>query len=594
MVFLVIKTNGNYTTCSGTILTQRNILTAAHCIKQNDTYPTRILAYYNSTEKFDGEFLRVDRMKVHPDFNETSFVNDIALLRVERSFTFTTRTRPICISLEPIDIFHKHVRVAGWGRLKQFGPSQRLLYYTSLRVMSDEVCMRKFASNGYNTTLQFCAHEYTTDACDGDSGGPAIARADNRRFLQVGIVSYGAGCADKEVPGVYTRLDALVPWILDNILYGTWLILNGFSGICLTSSECNLHGGVTNGRCAQGYGVCCQVSRTCGEIITRNNSYFVDPASVGGSLTPGPNGVLCSVTVYKVDPAVCQLRLNMERFDIIGPDVSHTSGVCSHDAFHVSAPSGCVQYHEDPTGAISSFNYGSDSTQAGSGSGRLERGYPNFSRYSICFRLAAGACSLRLAKDGPFGVYADPAPGNVLDPGRPVTNRCEEFRFRSPLQADFLMLGVQPFCGDDFPDSLEMVDTGAMIITFVANGTHRPEYAGFRLRYQMVPCVRRRHNLDIDTATRMPVQALFFQAPTTSVPHVSASTASGGLTSASSGGFQQNFFPSLPEPEVYTEAGYFPEPDGPRPGGQIVLYHKGVYKDLAMKIVRNLVSVGRK
>ncbi|XP_070382635.1 uncharacterized protein [Dermacentor albipictus] len=74
---------------------------------------------------------------------------------------------------------------------------------------------------------------------------------------------------------------------------------NGFSGVCLTSSECSLHGGIVNGRCAQGYGVCCQVSRTCGQIISRNNSYFVDPASVGGSLAPGPNGVLCSVTVHK-------------------------------------------------------------------------------------------------------------------------------------------------------------------------------------------------------------------------------------------------------------------------------------------------------
>ncbi|KAH6924266.1 hypothetical protein HPB50_014535 [Hyalomma asiaticum] len=572
--------------------------------------------------------------------------------------------------------------------------------------MSDKLCMRKFGENGYNTTLQFCAYDDTTDACEGDSGGPAIARANNRRFLQVGIVSYGAGCADNDVPGVYTRLDALVPWILDNILYGTWLILqryatvslllmvnmricaciqkdrneeystshrsprwgffnwiefanepcvsrNGFSGVCLTSSECNFHGGVANGRCAQGYGVCCQVSRSCGEMVTRNNSYFVDPASVGGSLTPGPNGVLCSVTVYKADPTVCQLRLNMERFDVIGPDVSPVSGVCSHDAFHVSgqdensvvplicgvnngqhvyvsvsqsngpvrlsmflapnathrnwrirviqlacgsqrlAPSGCLQYHEDPTGLISSFNYGSDSTSAGSGSGRMERGYPNFSRYSICFRLAAGTCSLRLAKDGPFGVYAEPAQGYIPEVGRKrmVTNRCEEFGFRSPLQADFLMLGVQPFCGDDFPDSLEMVDTGAVLITFVANGTHRPEYAGFRLRYQMVPCVRHRHGADVDSATRVPGSALFFHASTTRMPHASSVfPASSGFTSTSSGGLQQEF-PTIPEPEVYTESGYFPEHDVQSSGGQIVLYHKGVDKDLAMKIVRNLVAV---
>ncbi|KAH8029464.1 hypothetical protein HPB51_000622 [Rhipicephalus microplus] len=203
----------------------------------------------------------------------------------------------------------------------------------------------------------------------------------------------------------------------------------------------------------------------------------------------------------------------MERLDIIGPDVSHLSGVCSHDAFH---------YHEDPTGVISSFNYGSDSPSTGSGSGRLERGYPNFSRYSICFRLAAGACALRLAKDWPV--------------------RCVR-RSRSRK----------------------------------CSGPRK--------------VVRRRHNLDIDSAIKLPLPELFLQAPTTSAPQASA--ASAGPTSASGSGFQQEF-PFIPETEVYTESGYFPEPDGHFPGGQIVLYHKGAYKDLAMKIVRNLVSVGRK
>lgn len=225
MVFLAIKIKGEYISCSGTILTERNILTAAHCIKQNDTYPTRIVAFYNSTDKLEGAYWRVDRMKVHPGYNEKTFVNDVALLRVEQAFTFTKITRPICISLTPVDILQKHVRVAGWGRLKHLGPSQRLLYFTSLRVLPDSVCMRKFEANGFNKTLQFCAYGDTTDACEGDSGGPAIARADDHRFLQVGIVAYGTGCADKYMPGVYTRLDALVPWILKNVLYGTWQIL---------------------------------------------------------------------------------------------------------------------------------------------------------------------------------------------------------------------------------------------------------------------------------------------------------------------------------------------------------------------------------
>ncbi|XP_077492336.1 uncharacterized protein LOC144103512 [Amblyomma americanum] len=426
---------------------------------------------------------------------------------------------------------------------------------------------------------------------------------------------------------------------------------NGFSGVCLTSSECNLYGGVAMGRCAQGYGVCCQVSRSCGETISRNNSYFVDPVSVGGSLTPDPNGLLCSVAVHKAQPGVCQLRLNLERFDVIGPDVSPASGTCSHDAFHVSgqddnsrlplicginhgqhvyvnvgqssgpvrlsmflapnatqrhwrirviqipcgsqrvAPSGCLQYHEDPTGVISSFNYASgEVTSPGSDSGRLELGYPNFQRYSICFRLAAGACSLRLSKAGPFGVYAEPTQpvGAEASKQRAVVNRCEEFRFRSPLQADFLMLGVQPFCGDDFPDSFDTVDTGATVISFVSNGTHKPEYAGFRLRYQMVPCVHRRHGLEDDLPTIKPPMSLLYEGLSGQKYQASNSFM---LTDHTQEGHAGGLGPSshpLPQPELYTQSGYFPEPSDTNNGGQIILYHKGVYKDLIMKLVRNL------
>ncbi|XP_077529133.1 uncharacterized protein LOC144141452 isoform X2 [Haemaphysalis longicornis] len=418
---------------------------------------------------------------------------------------------------------------------------------------------------------------------------------------------------------------------------------HGFSGVCLTSSECSLHGGISRGRCANGYGVCCQVMKTCGETISSNNSYFVDPVTMAGSLTSVPNGLHCAVTVNKAGAGVCQLRLNLERFDVIGPDVSSVSGVCSHDAFFVSgqdtnsvvplicglnhgqhvyasvadsdgpvrlsmvlarnetlrswkirviqipcgsqrlAPPGCLQYHEDPTGRVSSFNYASGAPFGGGSTGRLETGYPNFQSYSICFRLAAGSCSLRLAKDGPFGVNAPPAQDGGDGGGRrkPVANRCEDFRFRSPLQADFLMLGVQPFCGDDFPDHLETVDTGAVVITFVANGTHRPEHAGFRLRYQMVPCARYRQGIDSDSPTESPQSSTTSRALTPGGGYDLPPPSIAGPAALSSHASQQG-------PQAYPEPGYLTnleDPLGTR--NQIILYRKGAYKDLLMKLAKN-------
>mmetsp|Transcript_11578 Transcript_11578/g.25015 ORF Transcript_11578/g.25015 Transcript_11578/m.25015 type:complete len:640 (-) Transcript_11578:329-2248(-) len=64
----------------------------------------------------------------------------------------------------------------------------------------------------------------TQDACSGDSGGPLVTvlplgddGGDDEMLTQVGVVSWGLGCAHKNYPGVYARAAHVIDWIEDTV-----------------------------------------------------------------------------------------------------------------------------------------------------------------------------------------------------------------------------------------------------------------------------------------------------------------------------------------------------------------------------------------
>ncbi|MEM9233916.1 MAG: trypsin-like serine protease, partial [Pseudomonadota bacterium] len=88
-----------------------------------------------------------------------------------------------------------------------------------LPLKDPDTCQQTFAENGYDPKIHVCAgfEGGGIDSCQGDSGGPLAGLDKIGRAYQVGVVSFGFGCAQAASPGVYARVSAYRDWIISHV-----------------------------------------------------------------------------------------------------------------------------------------------------------------------------------------------------------------------------------------------------------------------------------------------------------------------------------------------------------------------------------------
>uniref|UniRef100_A0A0C9RIF5 SP34_0 protein n=1 Tax=Fopius arisanus TaxID=64838 RepID=A0A0C9RIF5_9HYME len=208
--------------CGATIINNRQVLTAAHCIGVNVTpADIGILVGEHDIRRGDETTATVlhpiARIVLHPYWNPpTSYDNDIAIITTERVIDFNAQVGPACLPFQrQYDTFSgNYVDVLGWGSL-QFGMRQSdTLQKIQVAVLTPADCQRARPRTNSN---QMCTLAQGKDSCQFDSGGPLLFRSPaTKRLILAGLVSFGSPSCGEGDPGINTRVGAYMNFIIAN------------------------------------------------------------------------------------------------------------------------------------------------------------------------------------------------------------------------------------------------------------------------------------------------------------------------------------------------------------------------------------------
>ncbi|XP_037581643.2 chymotrypsin-like elastase family member 2A [Dermacentor silvarum] len=216
VIFLSRVYHGYLRYCTGTIITNNVIATAAHCVESRGETILKMHVYYNTSIPKGGTCVTVERGIIHEKYVRPEHGYDIALIQLVKPIPgFSRFVRPVCLPRESSKTPARSLLVVGFGAIDFNHTDSKHLQYYVTKPLSDENCDVALKHRRIHATSDrvICGTSSHQRAWKGDSGGPLTAVSKSGKSTLYGMVSFGSRRRKAHAPTVHTRISAFVPWI---------------------------------------------------------------------------------------------------------------------------------------------------------------------------------------------------------------------------------------------------------------------------------------------------------------------------------------------------------------------------------------------